>query len=160
MLRPKFVRRLAWTWAFFGAFLLLVLGMGLFAPPETVEGTGNEITLTDPTGIATSMRVEVADSPEEWPRGLMDRPVVEQGMLFVFPDETARAFWMKNTLVPLDISYFAADGAWVSSATMVPCVEDPCASYPSAGPARYALELPAGGLGRGIGTGWTLSIAR
>ncbi len=144
-------------WAFFGAMLIVILAMGIFAPPEVIDAE-TTVVLTDPTGIRTTMQVDVADEPGEWQLGLMNRPVVERGMVFVFPDQQMRSFWMKNTLVLLDIAYFRADGTWVSSARMEPCVADPCVTYPSAGPAMYALELPAGGIGQGIGSGWTLAL--
>jgi uncharacterized membrane protein (UPF0127 family) len=153
---PKFARRIAWTWAFFGALTLGILALGVFAPPELANDA--TVALTDPAGIESVMAVDVADEPAEWETGLMHRETVERGMLFAFPDEVPRSFWMKNTLVPLDISYFAADGTWVSSARMEPCVADPCETYLSAGPARYALELPAGGAGAAIGSGWKLSV--
>jgi uncharacterized membrane protein (UPF0127 family) len=154
---PKVIRRILWVWAFFGALLVGILIMSLYAPPEVID-VGTTAILTDPTGIQTTMIVEVADEEGERQLGLMNRPVVERGMVFVFSDQEVRSFWMKNTLVPLDIAYFRGDGTWVSSARMEPCVADPCASYPSAGPAMYALELPAGGLGAGIGSGWTLTL--
>jgi uncharacterized membrane protein (UPF0127 family) len=154
---PKVIRRILWVWGFFGALLLLILAMGIFAPPEVIDADAT-VVLTDPTGIQTTMPVDVADEPGEWQLGLMNRPVVERGMVFAFPDQEMRSFWMKNTLVPLDISYFESDGSWVSSATMEPCEKDPCVSYPSAGPAMYALELPAGGIGESIGSGWKLTL--
>ena len=151
------IRRILWVWAFFGAMLIVILAMGIFAPPEVIDAE-TTVVLTDPTGIRTTMQVDVADEPGEWQLGLMNRPVVERGMVFVFPDQQMRSFWMRNTLVPIDIAYFRADGTWVSSARMEPCIADPCATYPSAGPAMYALELPAGGIGQGIGSGWTLAL--
>jgi hypothetical protein len=48
--------------------------------------------------------VEIADAPEAWRRGLMERPALapDAGMLFLFPEVAPRAFWMLNTLIPLD----------------------------------------------------------
>lgn len=155
---PRIVRRLVWVWACFGALLIAALAMGIFAPPQVVPEGEATIALTDPTGTTITLDVEVADAPDEWQTGLMNRPQVTRGMLFVFPEDSPQSFWMKNTLVPLDIAYFRSDGAWVSSARMEPCIEDPCASYPSDGPAMYALELPAGGVGAGIGSGWKLLV--
>lgn len=92
--------------------------------------------------------VEVADTPDSRERGLMfrnDLPV-GNGMLFIFDDEEVRSFWMKNTYIALDILYFDSDRRLVSAQLGVPpCGDQPrCPLYPSAGPARYVLELNAG----------------
>ena len=66
-------------------------------------------------------------------------------MLFIFPDEAPRSFWMKNTRIPLDILYFDSQQNLVSMQQDVPpCRTERCPSYPSEGPARYVLELNAG----------------
>src|SRR5215813_9123831 len=56
--------------------------------------------------------VEVAETPETQRHGLMERPTLapDAGMLFLFPDVVPRAFWMMNTLIPLDMLFAAADG--------------------------------------------------
>ena len=80
------------------------------------------------------------------------------GMLFVFDEEQALNFWMKDTLIPLDIIFFAQDGSYVSSTTMQPCVADPCQIFPSGEPAMFALELPSGTIAaHNIGSTWKLS---
>ena len=69
----------------------------------------------------------------------------DHGMLFVFPYTEPQAFWMKNTLIPLDILYFDEQRRLVSMQLDVPpCKADPCPSYPSHAAARYVLELSAG----------------
>lgn len=90
--------------------------------------------------------VEVADTPDKQQLGLMFRESMprNQGMLFIFSGETMRAFWMKNTKIPLDIIYFDKDLKLVSVANAKPCRTASCKSYPSAGPAMYVLELNAG----------------
>lgn len=91
--------------------------------------------------------VELADTQEKQALGLMFRDSLpdDHGMLFVFPSEGLRGFWMKNTRIPLDIMYFDADLKLVSVAENAqPCRTQRCPSYPSAGPARYVLELNAG----------------
>ncbi|RPI22311.1 MAG: hypothetical protein EHM57_05495, partial [Actinobacteria bacterium] len=57
----------------------------------------------------------------------------------------ASGFWMKNTLLPLDIAFFAGDGSFVDRLTMEPCPGDPCPVYRPSGPYRLAVEVPAGG---------------
>ena len=91
--------------------------------------------------------VELATSQEEQALGLMFREELAEdtGMLFIFPAEGMRSFWMRNTRIPLDIFYFDADLKLVSvSENARPCKTRSCPSYPSKGPARYVLELNAG----------------
>jgi uncharacterized membrane protein (UPF0127 family) len=84
--------------------------------------------------------VEVADTPAEREKGLMDREEVPDGtgMLFVFEDEAVRSFWMKDTYVALDIAYINADFRIVSIHQMEPLNTSPVASE---GPAMFALEV-------------------
>jgi len=65
------------------------------------------------------------------------------GMLFVFPEETSDGFWMKNTLVPLTIVFFDADGTRVRRLSMRPCRSETCPVYYPRRTYRFALELPA-----------------
>ena len=91
--------------------------------------------------------IELATTPSSRRRGLMHRPPLadDQGMLFVYPDEAPRSFWMKNVSFAIDILYLDADWRVVDRHVAVPpCRQDPCPGYPSHGPARYVLELPAG----------------
>jgi uncharacterized membrane protein (UPF0127 family) len=96
---------------------------------------------------------ELATDDAQRQRGLMMRQSLpaDHGMLFVFPRTEPQAFWMKNTLIPLDMLYFDAARRLVSMQLNVPpCQADPCPVYPSEGPARYVLEL-SGGTARRIG---------
>ena len=65
----------------------------------------------------------------------------ERGMLFVFEAEQPLAFWMLNTITPLDIAYIRTDGKLVKIHTMPPLTTQ---TFPSVEPARYALEVRAG----------------
>jgi len=91
--------------------------------------------------------VEVAESREKQALGLMFRESMpdDHGMVFIFPAEGMRSFWMKNTKIPLDIFYFDEDLKLVSvSENTTPCRSSRCPGYPSTGPAKYVLELNAG----------------
>ncbi len=91
--------------------------------------------------------VEIASTPAEQAHGLMDRAsmAADHGMLFVFQHDEPRTFWMKDTLIPLDMLFFDADHRLVAvQANAKPCKADPCELYPSNLPARYVLELNAG----------------
>ena len=102
-------------------------------------------------------KVDIADTRDKQALGLMFREsmAADHGMLFIFPTEAPRSFWMKNTRIPLDIMYFDEDFKLVSiSADTPPCKVTRCPSYPSAAPAKYVLELNAGTaseLGVGVG---------
>jgi uncharacterized membrane protein (UPF0127 family) len=103
----------------------------------------------EPLQVATAkgtfrFQVEIAATPTQQEYGLMCRKSVapDRGMLFVFPHAAQQAFWMRNTLIPLDIVYIAADGRVVSIVKHAqPLDETP---LPSAGPALATLELAAG----------------
>jgi uncharacterized membrane protein (UPF0127 family) len=108
--------------------------------------------------------VEIAETDATREHGLMDRTemAADHGMLFVFQDDIPRAFWMKNTKIPLDMLFFDADRRLVSVQHNVPpCEADPCPAYSSGAPARYVLELNAGQARKlGVSPGDELTIQR
>ena len=104
----------------------------------------------------------LADTPAQRAQGLMNRTDLAgyDGMLFRFDEDTTGSFYMKDTPLPLSIAWFDADGAFVSSADMEPCLERPsCPTFAAAAPYRFALEVPRGGLpALGIGPGSRLIV--
>jgi uncharacterized membrane protein (UPF0127 family) len=91
--------------------------------------------------------VEIARTPEVQSKGLMFRESMPEnhGMLFVFEGEQTRTFWMKNTLISLDMIFVSADNKVVDIKHNVPpCEEDPCPRYESVKPAMYVLEINGG----------------
>jgi uncharacterized protein len=94
-----------------------------------------------------SVTAELALTEAQRARGLMYRETIlpDQGMLFVFEEEAARSFWMKNTLVPLDMLWLDRDRRIIHIERDVPpCKSDPCPSYGPGKPALYVLELKGG----------------
>ena len=105
----------------------------------------SHVRIFSPEGVQRAeIAVEVADTPELRAKGLMFRTELgaEAGMLFVFPDERLRSFWMKNTLLPLDIIFFNSSFSVVYIARGTQPYS--LASIPSLFPAKYALEINAG----------------
>jgi len=98
-----------------------------------------------------SVTAELAVTDEERQRGLMFREKLlpDQGMLFMFEEEGLYSFWMKNTLISLDMLWINKDRRIVHIARNVPpCKEDPCPSYSPERPGLYVLELAAGAADR------------
>ena len=109
--------------------------------PEPYNGP--RIILPDGFGI----HAEVATDDDTRARGLMFRDRIPEGtgMLFVFPQSGDYPFWMKNTLVPLDMIWLDEQRRVVHVAHDVPpCKADPCPNYPPGANAKYVLELGGG----------------
>jgi len=106
------------------------------------------------------MTVAVADTEALRSQGLMgvtDLGGVD-GMLFVSEETTDGGFWMKNTLIPLDIAFFDTGGAYVDVLTMEPCTSEPCPVYHPSDSYQYAVESPAGALDF-VGEGSVLELS-
>ena len=141
-------------------FLIMVIpvicgGCNWFAAPER-----NDLTTMETARITIKgQQVEawLAVTNEQRTSGLMQvteeeltpipddagqaAPGILRGMLFVFPVEQPLGFWMRNTIIPLDIAYIRRDGVIVNIYTMAPLE---IRIYPSVEPAIFALEVRAG----------------
>jgi uncharacterized membrane protein (UPF0127 family) len=136
------VRRVRWIRGgravVLGLLLLVAAAAGCTDAPA-----GPTVELATERGTVR-VAVELALTREQLGRGLMwrDDLASDAGMLFVFGDDVARSFWMKNTPLPLDIIFIDAEGKVVNVAENT----TPFSTAPirSAGPARYVLEVNAG----------------
>lgn len=108
-------------------------------------------------------RVEIADTDELRSRGLMGRERLDEdaGMAFLWPEDTDSAFHMRDTLIPLSVAFFSAEGRILRILEMVPCTADPCPRYDPETRYRGALELNGGAFARaGVRAGDRLRIQR
>jgi uncharacterized protein len=139
--RPSSIRA---TIARAGTRLALPFVLALGSSAACTEPETPSVTIRLSAERSVTVRVEIADSPEERTLGLMYRTALEPGagMLFLFPDERERSFWMKNTPLPLDIVFLSSAGVIVGIAERTtPFSLDP---IPSGAPARRVLEVEAG----------------
>ena len=97
-------------------------------------------------GSLLTYRVELATTPRQQAYGLMHVEAMDAdaGMLFIFDDMAVRSFWMKNTLIPLDMLFFDDEGRLVSAVEAA--APGSLISRRSAGPAKYVLELNGGSM--------------
>lgn len=119
---------------------LFLLALILFATGDSAEARDSRIKLS--VGAQT-IRAEVARTPEQRSKGLMQRRHLgkNDGMLFVFEQPQTISMWMKNTLIPLSVAFIDDHGNIINIAEMSPQTLD---SHSSLAPAKYALEMNAG----------------
>jgi uncharacterized membrane protein (UPF0127 family) len=146
-----------------GSIISVLVFLGLISAivfqPERITPTtinkGTDLTaktqtLTD-TSIVTlrfdnnEISAEVAASSLKQEKGLMGRTSLPEngGMLFVFPESIPRTFWMKDTLISLDIIYFD-ETLKVVNLHKATKVNQTVEIYPSILPAKYVLEMAGG----------------
>ncbi|MCI0569797.1 MAG: DUF192 domain-containing protein [Myxococcaceae bacterium] len=102
------------------------------------------VVLPDAFGGKHVVQVEVATTPESRQRGLMHRRELRagDGMLFIFPSDAVQSFWMKNTLIPLDMLFIDRERRVVG---IVHRAEPLTLTPRSVGRvSRYVLEVPGG----------------
>jgi hypothetical protein len=110
------------------------------------------------------IRLELALTPEEIAQGLMFRPSLDpdRGMLFLFEVERVPSFWMKNTMIPLDLLFLDGQGAIVDLVENAqPCAIEPCPQYIPSRAVSAVLEASAGTVARhGLAVGDHIAFKR
>lgn len=115
-------------------------------PPGVAEaqpGPAERLAIVTAGGKRLDFNVEVVSTPMAMMQGLMFRAAMrrDHGMLFVFPGEGERSFWMKNTYLPLDIVFIRANGEIANVGYGKPLSLD---EVRSEGMVLHVLELNAG----------------
>ncbi len=126
-------------------FALLVTGLILFSKYNFSQSVDSDYVLVG----NHKLTVKIAKSNDEKQKGLMGVKSLpaNHGMLFVFEKSQPLAFWMKDTLIPLDIIFFDEDNKLINIHHQVqPCPPqvNNCPTYSSERPAKYVVELSAG----------------
>jgi uncharacterized membrane protein (UPF0127 family) len=104
-----------------------------------------ELTFYSADGVKkATIDIEIANTEYERELGLMKRKSMEenQGMLFIFPKEKMQSFWMRNTLISLDMMFVSAQKEIITIQKNTKVLSDQ--SYPSTKPAKYVIEVDAG----------------
>ncbi|GAC1364504.1 MAG: DUF192 domain-containing protein [Actinomycetota bacterium] len=122
-----------------------------------------DLTVRGARGPALQLHVQIAETQAARETGLMSVKTMADtvGMVFLFGGTTTSAFWMKDTLLPLDIAFWDAKGTIVTAVTMQPCTSDPCLYYYASSPYLGAVEMAAGLLNRmGVQPGDNVTLTR
>ncbi len=134
--------------------LAVLLGCCMNANGPAAQAPGARVVVETASGARHAVRVELARTDAERARGLMwrERLAPDAGMLFLFDESAPHGFWMKNTLIPLDMIFIGEDGrivGIVESAT-----PGSTALREVGAPNRYVLEVNGGwSAARGVRTG-------
>jgi len=130
--------------------LLTILSLKYISNPLT-RNTIKENTISNQTQNTVCFKekcisLEIAQTPQQRARGLMFRKNLDenQGMLFIFENSAFHSFWMKNTLIPLDIIWINENKEIVYLISANPCKTETCESYKPDSPAKYVLEVNQG----------------
>lgn len=105
------------------------------------------VRVVDADGVACGLCMWRAADDDDRRQGLMGVTDLEgaAGMVFVFEAPSQGGFWMKDTLIPLDVAYYDESGSFLAADAMQPCAEGTdCPVYAGATDYTLAIEVPAG----------------
>jgi uncharacterized membrane protein (UPF0127 family) len=128
--------------------------------PAIDDGRGVPLVVRASEGEVT-LRVEIADTSAERAVGLSNRESLppDAGMAFVWDRPVEADFWMKDTLIPLQIAFWDEAGRIVALFDMEPCAADPCPTYGPDEQIVGAAEANAGWFSRhGVRVGDTVAL--
>ncbi len=135
--------------------------------PDSVTGLAADfgtilVDVVTASGEVLELCLLHADEPAERTEGLKGVTDLDghDGMLFSFDEDVQSNFVMVDTVTPLTISWWAADGSFVSGTDMAPCTEpdaNACTRFPAAGPYRHAIEVFQGERPE-LGAGSTIEV--
>ncbi len=132
---------------FISAIIILALLSIVMYQKYQISLGKNVVTIVTGAG-SVKIDVEYADTPEKQTKGLMNRATLGKlsGMLFIFPEEKTRSFWMKNVVFPIDVMFISSNGRINETTTLEPCPKDAdaCPTYDSKESAQYVIEVNAG----------------
>jgi uncharacterized membrane protein (UPF0127 family) len=120
-----------------GLIIILIITSMLFINKD-IKKDFNKVIINN-----KEIFLEIADNDSLRETGLMNREKLDydSGMLFIFDDEKILNFWMKNTLIPLDMIFIDKDLSIINIKHATPCKKDPCDIYASDSKAKYVLEV-------------------
>ena len=132
-------------------------------PNPSLDLPQGNLTVAGSGGPKLSLHVQIAETTQSREQGLMGVKTMpdQVGMAFLFGEPATTGFWMKDTLIPLDIAFWDGNGGIVATSTMTPCTTDSCPVHQP--PTSYvgSVEMNAGLLAaRGINTGDRVTLTR
>lgn len=123
-------------------FLIMFPALGIFLSSGYCNQPVKDVCIKN-----VCVQAEIADTGPKQMRGLMHRKSLplKSGMLFIFEQEAKYSFWMKNTIIPLDMIWIDADKRIVDiTKNALPCKEEICGNFSPRSEAKYVLEVNSG----------------
>lgn len=124
-----------------GVFYLININENTISTNTINQNKINKVCIND-----VCFNVEIANNEEDRKKGLMNRHFLpeNEGMLFIFEKEEIYPFWMKNTLISLDIIWINENMKIIDIKEAEPCISEDCKIYNPRDKALYVLEINKG----------------